>query len=215
MRIRIEATRVYIAAGIAILASVLGLPADSAVAAFSDRSRPEATAIRYLPSLGETQVAARIDQALCLAFSLPQEWRRVPAGNGAALHLAAATGDGAIEIAFRSMRDLMELPQADPITRDAAFLQRDHEGVFGRPAQASSLESVPGATRWTATWIDGNLPSSTHMLTLETYIVRASPDWMLEISISDIDDRDTYDTLVQRVLANLQTADPARCGRPG
>jgi hypothetical protein len=113
------------------------------------------------------------------------------------------------------MRDLMELPQGDPITRDAAFLQRDHEGVFGRPAHASSLESVPGATRWTATWIDGNLPSSTHMLTLETYIVRASPDWMLEISISDIDDRDTYDTLVQRVLGNLQTADPARCGRPG
>jgi hypothetical protein len=197
-------------ARMALMVGAIFLPDGLSATVLPDVSRQEMPAIRYVPSVGETHIAARLSPNLCVAFSLPQEWRRELEGSGA-LRLTAEANDGEIEISARSVRDLIELPQADPVTRDAAFLQRDHETLLGRPAQASTLEAVPGATRWTATWIDSSLPSPTHALTIETYIVPASREWLLELSISDIDNRQTYDNLVRDVLSNLRTVSSAQC----
>jgi hypothetical protein len=147
-----------------------------------------------------------------VAFSLPQEWRR-EGGEDGALRLAASAGDGEIEVAWRAVRDLAELPQGNAASKDAELLQRDHEGLLGRKAQASTVQTLGSATRWTATWIDTSLPAPSHSLTVETYIVPASREWLLEFSISDIEDRAVYDDLVRQVLSNIRTASSAQCGR--
>jgi hypothetical protein len=204
--------RLVLAIGSAVLAGALCVPGNLSATSMPEMVAGDMPAIRYMPAIGETQITARLDPALCVAFSLPQEWRQDnPDGTG--IRLVASTGEGEIELAWRAVRDLTELPRGEAVVRDAALLQRDHEAVLGRKAQASSVETVGRATRWTATWIDTSLPAPSHTLTVETYIVPASHEWLLELSVSDIGDRRAYDNLVRQVLSNIRTASTAQCGR--
>ena len=171
-------------------------------------------AIEHLTGNGDRRINARVAPDLCVAVSLPARWT-AQAGDGGTVVLSAPGEDGEISISARSYDDLHGMPQRDPIERDAAFLQRDHEELMGRPAHAINLEAVEGASRWTATWIDPNLPSPSHMLIVETYILSALPEWLLEVSVSDIPDRSAREALVDRVLSGIKATRSPHCARMG
>jgi hypothetical protein len=103
------------------------------------------------------------------------------------------------------------MPQPDLASRDAAFLQRDYEELLGRPAQSVSLSSDAGATRWSATWIDANLPTASHAMTIEALIVPLSNEWVLELSLSGAETQGAYNAIAQRLLANLKVQGRSTC----
>lgn len=195
-----------------LLLGLLCLSTGLAASALPDSAANDVPVIIYRPAFGETQITARLNPGLCVAFSVPDEWRRDDAAAGG-LRLVSSTGEGEIEIASRSIRELNDLPQGNVSARDAALLQRDHEEILGRKAQASAVETMEGATRWTATWIDASLPAPSHSITVETFIVPASREWLLEVSVTDIDNRGAYDKLVAQVLSNIRTLGSAPCAR--
>jgi hypothetical protein len=159
----------------------------------------------------ETRVTSRVTPALCFTFSLPQEWR-VDAENDKT-SLRAASFSAGIDVSLRSAHELQGLPQPDLARRDAAFLQQDYEGLLGRPAQSVSLTfPVPGATRWSATWTDANLSSTSRDMTVEALIIPLSNEWVLELSLTDIESHEVYNALARKVLSGLQVRSGASCG---
>ena len=105
------------------------------------------------------------------------------------------------------------MPQPDLAIRDAAALQRDYEELMGQPAQSVSLssEAGAGAIRWSATWIDANLPTASNAMTVETLIVPLSSEWVLELSLSGVRSREGYEALAWRLLARLKVEGRAAC----
>lgn len=104
------------------------------------------------------------------------------------------------------------MAEPDLARRDAAYLQSDYESLLGRPAQSVSLTSpVPGAIRWSATWSDANLPSASRSLTVETFIVPLSKEWVLELSLADAGSREIYDALMKRILSSLEVRTGEAC----
>jgi len=178
----------------------------------------EAVSTRFDPTTRETHVASRVAPNLCYSLSLPQEWQvnaaPVQGADQRTMNLKAASGEAELGLAVRSARELQEMPQTDLPGRDAAYLQRDYEDALGQPAQAVSLSTTPsGATRWTATWIDANLPSASHALTVETFILPLSDDWLLELSLDKMEARDAYVALMHQVLASVKVKARAACGQ--
>ncbi|MFC4171169.1 hypothetical protein ACFOYU_03710 [Microvirga sp. GCM10011540] len=169
-----------------------------------------AVELRHHGATGETRLLNRVTPHLCFSLSLPQEWRLTGEEGGTSLE--AVSFRAKLDVSLRSAHDLQDLPQTDLAHRDAAFLQRDYEGLLGRPAQSVSLTSpVPGATRWSATWVDANLPTAARAMTIETYIVPLSKEWVLELSLDDVPTGEAHDALVQRLLTGLQVRAGAAC----
>ena len=162
---------------------------------------------RFDPVARQTWVIGHASPDLCFSLSLPDEWRRTEDG------VKAALSNGGLSVNLRSSRELRDLPQPDLVSRDAAALQQDYEALLGRPAQSVSLSSDEGATRWSATWIDANLPEASHGMTVETLIVPLSGDWVLELSLSGIETREAYDALARHLLAQLKVQGRAACQR--
>lgn len=161
-------------------------------------------------ALRQTYVSGRIAPNLCLSLTLPQEWRLRE--DREKIRLKATSPVAEIELGLRSARDLQDLPQPDLAGRDAAFLQRDWEGVLGRPAQSVAVESLAlGALRWTATWFDARLPAASQAMTLETFIVPLSREWVLELSPVNVASREAYDDLVRQMLLSLGMVNLTRC----
>ncbi|NIX75967.1 hypothetical protein [Microvirga terricola] len=202
----LTAKRCVVALAACFVAPSVG--ASAAPSAFV--AAPETVRAQFDPASQETRVASRVTPDLCFSLALPQEWR-VDTGD-LKTSLSATSSDAELGLNLRSARELWNLPQTDLARRDAALLQRDYEGLFGRPAQAVSLVSpVAGAVRWSATWIDANLPGLSHALTVETVIVPLSRDWVLELSLSNVEARETYNALVWQVLSGLRVQDGAGC----
>jgi hypothetical protein len=147
----------------------------------------------------------RVAPDLCFSLSLPDEWRRTESG------VKAALSDRELSVNLRSSQELRDMPQPDLVSRDAAALQQDYEELLGRPAQSVSLSSSAGATRWSATWIDANLPTASHDMTVETLIVPLSSEWVLELSLSGAETREAYNALAQHLLARLKVQGRAAC----
>jgi hypothetical protein len=161
--------------------------------------------VRYDPMMRQTWVTGRAASDLCFSLSLPDEWQRADGG------IKAASSDGELSLSLRSARELRDMPQPDLVGRDAAALQQDYEGLLGRPAQSVSLSSKAGAARWSATWIDANLPTASHAITVETLIVPLSGEWVLELSLSGVETREAYNALTQHMLARLKVQGRAAC----
>jgi hypothetical protein len=125
--------------------------------------------------------------------------------------LEAVPSDVELAVSLRSAQDLRDMPQPDLASRDAAVLQRDYEELLGRPAQSVSLSSNAGATRWSATWVDANLPTTSHAMTVETLIVLLSAEWVLELSLSGVETQEAYNALTQRLLSRLKVQGRAAC----
>ncbi|MGO4572562.1 hypothetical protein [Microvirga sp. 2TAF3] len=175
----------------------------------NDPNVPEV--VRFERATDETRVVGQITSSLCFILSLPQEWR-LAASDDLKMSLSAMSAAAELETFVRSAREVKDRPEPDLASRDAAFLQRDHENLFGRPAQAVTLASLSsGATRWTATWVDANLPSASHAVTVETFIVPISKDWLLELSLSNVETRAAYETLVEKVLSGLKLGQGGEC----
>lgn len=153
----------------------------------------------------QTQVSGKAAPDLCFSFALPDEWLLTEAG------LKAVVSNADLTIGLRSAQELRDMPQPDLATRDAAVLQQDYEQLLGRPAQSVSLSSNAGATRWSATWIDAALPTSSHAMTVETLIVPLSSEWVLELSLSGVETREAYNALAQRLLMRLKVQSRAAC----
>jgi hypothetical protein len=160
---------------------------------------------RFDPVTRQTWVMGHAAPDLCFSLSLPDEWRQTEDGFKAVL------SDGELSVNLRSSQALRDMPQPDLVSRDAAALQQDYEALLGRPAQSVSLSSNGGATRWSATWIDANLPTASHDMTIETLIVPLSGEWVLELSLSGIETREAYNALAQRLLARLNVQGRAAC----
>ncbi|MBB3017454.1 hypothetical protein FHR70_000494 [Microvirga lupini] len=165
----------------------------------------EAVQVRFDPMIRQTSVRGAAPSGLCFSFSLPGEWRPTTQG------LKSALSDVEIGIGLRSAGELRDMPQPDLASRDAAFLQKDYEELLGRPAQSVSLSSHGSAARWSATWVDSNLPSSSQSMTVETLIVPLSGEWVLELSLSGVESQAAHDVLAQRLLTRLQVQGRAAC----
>jgi hypothetical protein len=165
----------------------------------------EPVQVRFDPMIRQTSVTGAVPSGLCFSFSLPEEWHSTAQG------LKSARSDVEIGIGLRSAGELRDMPQPDLASRDAAFLQKDYEELLGRPAQSVSLSSHGKAARWSATWIDANLPSASQSMTVETLIVPLSGEWVLELSLSGVETRAAHDALAQRLLSRLQVQGRAAC----
>ncbi|MBM6593070.1 hypothetical protein [Microvirga pudoricolor] len=164
---------------------------------------------RFDPAVNETRLFAQVTPRLCVSMGVPGEWRLGFADGRAAL--VSVADEAELALAIRSARDLQHLPQSDLPSRDAALLQSDYESMLGRPAQAVSLDMfTSGVMRWTATWIDGQLPTASRALTVETFIVPLSDEWLVELSLDNVEARDAYQALARQALASLDTH--AQCG---
>lgn len=170
----------------------------------------QAPSVRFEPEADRTHISSRVDGNLCLMLTLPQKWR-LASGSDAGIILAAADG-AELEAILRPARDVREMPQPDLASRDAALLQRDNEDMFGRPAQAATLSALSsGAKRWTATWIDASFPAASREVTLDTVIIPLSEDWLLELSLSQVDTPAAYEALVGKILAGLKLGAARTC----
>jgi hypothetical protein len=160
---------------------------------------------QFDPVTRQTRVAGRIAPDLCFSLLLPDEWRQAEVG------LKAVVSQVELGVGLRSARELRDMPQPDLASRDAAFLQRDYEELLGRPAQSVSLSSDAGATRWSATWVDANLPTASNAMTIETLIVPLSNEWVLELSLSGAETQGAYNALAQRLLTTLKVQGRGSC----
>lgn len=173
--------------------------------------RHETFQVRFDAHVGQTRVQGPVAPEACFALSLPQEWRSQADGSEA--RLKAASSNAELGVSLRSTHELRGLPQPDLASRDAALLQQDYENLLGRPAQSVSLASLStGATRWSATWIDAQLPSGPNGMTVETLIVPLSDEWVLELSLSNIQERGHYEALMKSMLTSLKVQRGPACG---
>ncbi|MBM1172341.1 hypothetical protein [Microvirga arabica] len=189
-------------------ALVLIFAASSTQAANGPLDRPvssEPVQVRFDPMIRQTSVKGAAPSGLCFSFLLPEEWHSTAQG------LKAARSDVEIGIGLRSAGELRDMPQPDLASRDAAFLQKDYEELLGRPAQSVSLSSHGKAARWSATWIDANLPSASQSMTVETLIVPLSGEWVLELSLTGVESQAAQDALAERLLTRLQVQGRAAC----
>ncbi len=166
---------------------------------------------RFDPTSRKTQVVGRVASNLCFSFALPQEWQSKNGGMDARLKSSASTAE--LEVSLRSAHELQGMPQSDLASRDAAFLQQDYENLLGRPAQSVRFTSLEtGAMRWSATWIDGNLPVGPQGMTVEAFIIPLSNDWLLELSVTNAERREHYEGIIQALLAGLRVQRGQSCG---
>lgn len=192
--------------GAIVLAGLAGASLAHASSDPLDASVPnQAIEARFNAAAQQTLVTGRAAPDLCFSLSLPEEWRRTEEG------LKAVRSDASLALGLRSAEELSALPQPDLASRDAAALQQDYEDLLGRPAQSVSQSTDAGATRWSATWVDANLPMASHAMTVETLIVPLSNAWVLELSLSGVETREAYDALAARVLARLRVQGRASC----
>lgn len=192
--------------GAIVLAGLAGASLAHASSDPLDATVPnQAIEARFNAAAQQTLVTGRAAPDLCFSLSLPEEWRRTEEG------LKAVRSDASLALGLRSAEELSALPQPDLAGRDAAALQQDYEGLLGRPAQSISLSTDAGATRWSATWVDANLPMASHAMTVETLIVPLSNAWVLELSLSGVETREAYDALAARLLARLRVQGRASC----
>jgi len=196
----------------AIVLLAAGLPGQ-AVARLAGDVRPAVSA-HFDSRADRTRIAQRVGNS-CMMMILPQAWS-IASQDERRIVLSASDGRE-LEVVLRPARAARDLPQADPASRDAALLQQDHEGLFGRPAQAATLVSLPaGAKRWTATWIDASLPGASREVTLDTLIVPFSDEWVLELSLAQAGTPAAYEQLMTELLTGLrrESADACSSGAP-
>jgi hypothetical protein len=196
---------------ILVLAALLVAPIAQASTLASDGASPDGPVrVQFDPAMRETVIASRVTPRLCFALSLPEEWRQ-NTGSGET-SVTAVSSSAEIDVNLRSARELQHQPQSDLAHRDAGFLQQDYENLLGRPAQSVSISSpAPGATRWSATWIDQNLPTNSHAITIEALIVPLSDEWVLEMSLGGIETPEAHEALIQNVLTGLKVRVGAAC----
>ena len=65
--------------------------------------------------------------------------------------------------------------------------------------------------RWSATWIDANLPMPSRAITVETFIVPLSAEWVLELTPAHVETLAAYEAIVQPLLAGLTVQSGAAC----
>lgn len=196
--------------GMTLLAAVLGtsshvqatnVPPDASAGFAGD------VHARFNPQIRQTHVAGRASEQ-CFSLTLPEEWKAATLGNET--RLTSASSEAELSVNLRSARELRGLPQADLASRDAALLQQDYENLLGRPAQSVVLAFMTEqATRWSATWVDANLPSGP--MTVETLIVPLSEDWVLELSLSNVSEKSEYEALVRSLLTGLELRQGGSC----
>lgn len=196
--------------GFAALSVALCAPFDAhaAKAPAPFHAGAEEVHAQFDPGSRQTYVTGRTSSGQCFSLTLPQEWQA--ATGGLETRLKSTSSGAELTVNLRSSHELRGLPQRDLASRDAALLQQDYESLLGRPAQSVSLASLtPEATRWSATWVDANLPSGP--MTVETLIVPLSEDWVLELSLADVPAKEEYETLIRRLLAGLELRQGSGC----
>jgi hypothetical protein len=198
----------WMAAGLLAL-STLSTPALAS--AIGGSASPVAFLARYDPQQGETLVQGKVAPGTCLSFKLRDEWS-ISAGDGGA-HVLTGRSGAAVELRVRQAEELGGLPQHHLAERDAAILQRTYEDMIGKPVQAVAHASTAyrGVSRWSATWIDGNLDSSGHALTIEAFIVETGPASVMEMSLTGFGSPETYEAEVGRMLGSLNLTDGRDC----
>jgi hypothetical protein len=197
---------------VVLTALVAALPVEAANGSLAATGDMQA---QYDPAARETRVSGHAARGLCFSFRLPQKWHLNT--DGPETGLESISSEAQLGMSLRSAEALRHLPQRDLASRDAAFLQRDYEEVLGRPAQSASLSPpvadapIAGAVRWSATWVDANLPTPSRAMTVEALIVPLSAEWVLELTPANIDGAEPSNALVRQVLTGLILRSGADC----
>ncbi len=209
----VKRSRALSGPAVGLAALLASLPASTTAQAtgapLSSRTANGSIEAQFEAAGQETRVTGHAAPDLCFSFAMPEEWRISMDGPKARLNSASSHAE--LDVSLRSARDLRHLPQPDLASRDAALLQQDYEDLLGRPAQSVSLVAASGTARWSATWVDANLPTASQAMTVETFIVPLSGDWVLELSLTNVERREDYDALVRRLLAGLRVQGGAVC----
>jgi len=186
--------------------------ADAAkLPAFSEAVFAATVDARFDPRARETRVAGRASLEECFLLILPQEWEA--RAEAAETRLRASSSGAELTVNLRSSDELRRLPQTDLASRDAALLQQVYESRLGRPAQSVSQVSLSEkTTRWSATWIDASLPAG--RMTVETFIVPLSENWVLELFFENVGAEEEYDVLVRSLLTGLKLRQGSSCREP-
>jgi hypothetical protein len=208
--------RSFRCAGLALLmATPLAMPGALAAVdpAAGLRARADSDAA-VAASRGKSVVTVALEQGLCLSLAMPAEWQ-VTAREGPITRLKDWASGIELDVTARSAAELRGGSHPDLARRDAAVLQAGYEALIGKPAQAVSLEPLPlaGALVWRATWLDTFMPGGGGSFTAETLIVPLAPEWLVEVTIGNVDAHLVHDALVAQVLSNLDIRRGADCGR--
>ena len=212
--------------GSTFLASlVLGFLASNPAAAVAD---PVATAsqigLRLLDAdhrataaferaYGETAVVGRLGENRCFFMRVPGSWHLIgdelgplEASGGEAFSFRATGSEAQLEIVVHDAETFGRAPGSNLVVGYAASLQRDYEGLLGRPALGTALESadISGAYRWRATWADNNFDNAARALSLERFILQLSSTAVIELSAGGIVPGAFRDELVRRALSTLE-----------
>jgi hypothetical protein len=205
---------------VSVLAAAPGSAAAgvSSSGAVKERPGPRVAAL-FDPASRETRVTARVE-GLCVALDLPLAWTLDPdaAAPEAALSAHLQDADGlALDLVLRPVRTLPPgpgvasrngaLPAGDALARRAAgAIQSDYEGFLGRPAQSVTFKPLgSGSLRWTATWLDSQLPSGSGALTVDAAILPLSSDWVLELSLSGTENPPLHEAVLGAVVGRVRS----------
>jgi hypothetical protein len=136
-----------------------------------------------------TTVHLTLGSDRCVSLRLPGTWS-VEHSEPDRINAVDAKNGAAVEITAHTDADFAPGP-GTLIQRAAWDLQRQFEGLIGKPAQVTTLERgpIPSAMRWTATWNDANFAQDERALSLERFIVEPVPNGIVEISVSQAGDR--------------------------
>jgi len=136
-----------------------------------------------------TAVHLTLGSDRCVSLRLPGSWT-VEHSEPNRINAVDAENGAAVEIIAHTDADFAPGP-GTLIQRAASDLQRQFEGLLGKPAQVTTLERgpIPSAMRWTATWNDTNFAQDERALSLERFIVEPVPNRIVEISVSQAGDR--------------------------
>jgi hypothetical protein len=198
--------------GICLSASA-ARPAHARLDGVSARLSPQhPISAGFDPTKNETHVDGQVAADLCIALMLPQEWRLTQ--DTEAIRLQAARSGDELLVSIRSEADLRAFPQVDMAGRDAAALQQEYEAMLGRPAQAVAHQPTnrSGVSRWSATWVDANFVNASHSFSIETFIVESPGNRTVELTLTKVAARDSYDAEIAAMLSSLQLTAGTECG---
>ena len=174
----------------------------------------DTTSVSLDPIASTIRLDVSVWQDLSYSLQLPPLWREASRGAHEISFRGSKTPGALINIKTWSASDLPP-GEADKgvIDRVANAFQTEHEAALGKPAQAVSLTPVPslGAAKWTATWIDGNLDTTSHSFTTEAFLVELSDQRVLSMTFVNAGTAPARDALAGSILSTLTVAREKRC----
>jgi hypothetical protein len=143
-----------------------------AAASVSGASASGSTEIAQAPIEG-LAVSLMGDASTCVSVTVPGSWTR---GYGDGV-LMSGDGERQLSLALRRGHHVSDVATV-PLVQDV-------QAALGKPPQTIRHLALDRGDRWTATWIDSNLPGA-GMLSVDTFAFQISREWLLEVAVDGV-----------------------------